>query len=181
MPKAGALYVVQKDFAIIPGGDTKVSMVASGEATTSHIVVLYHRKSGGVVLARFDGVSDDEFYLVLMVRTLLEGFEDRSVDVYAVGGFYDQYSPTKGTKESLDLSNKLLRRMIEMKTCTFNIIQWCCCELNTIEKAKGMVLPVLNGLIWDRNEQQAYPAVFHYRGPDFILRCVATFLTTIRL
>ena len=173
--KTRTLYVSQGEYAVVRGDDTRVNVVGSDEAATCHIVILHHTKSNGVAVAHFDGVVNIDFYLTRIVGELIHGYEDTNIDVYASGGIYYSRIPAQGNATSQNISLQLIRRMIKLK-CNFNIKQWCCCELNTRYSQYIGIYPIVTGLCWDRNENKVYPALFHERGPDRVMRSAFIFI-----
>ena len=109
-----------------------------------------------------------------MVGQLVHGYKQKTVDVYAIGGIYNVSTPVESNDISHNLSVGLIRRMIKSKY-TFNVIQWCCCQLITEENDEGKIYPAKHGLCWDRSEKRARPAVFRDRGPERILRAADFF------
>ena len=176
VPQQGTLYVAQREFAVVPGSDDRVSVIGSEDATTCHIVLLKHSESAGVALAHFDGGNNEEYALEIMVRSLVGQSNIKTVDVYSIGGFYGENGVVKGFKESQKLSVKLLKLMMKHK-CEFHIIQWCCCELNTLLTKENLVRPIFHGLCWDRTNHLAHPATFEGHGPDSTLRSAAAYAT----
>lgn len=177
IPECGTLYVGQREVAIVPGNDTRVQIIGSDDATTCHIMILRHKDSGGVALAHFDGGKSEEASLQVIIDSLLGNTNNRSLDVYAIGGFHhEKFAIVKGVSQSQVLSLKLLKVLMTLN-CNFHIVQWCCCELNTIRSRNNSVKPLFHGLCWDRTELMSYPAKFMSHGPDATLRSAASLTT----
>lgn len=175
VPDNGTLYVGQREFAVVPGYDDRVLYVGSEDATTCHVVIFRHKQTASVAVAHFDGGKHEETVIAYIVQTLLKNSTDRMVDVYAVGGFYKESLHVKGVRESQKLSLKLLSVLIKLD-CNINLIQWCCCELNTLE-INGTIRPYFHGLCWNRSTINAQPAIFESHGLDSALRSASSWAT----
>lgn len=174
VPEEGMLYVAQREFAVVPGADDRVKIVGSDDATTCHIIIFHHRESGNVALAHCDGSYKEEASILNFLQLLVGDSNEPAFDVYAIGGFYKTQSRVVGLEESQKLSLKYLNLFVKLDF-QFNLIQWCCCELNTAQTASAM--PLFFGLCWDRMEKCAKPAVFTSHGNNATLRAASMWST----
>ncbi|KAF2365651.1 Protein N-terminal asparagine amidohydrolase [Trinorchestia longiramus] len=179
VPDVGMLYVAQREFAVVPGSDERVKTVGSDDATTCHIIVFLHKASGGVAVSHFDGSRNEEHSIAKFTQKLIGESESKSIDVYAIGGFFTKKLSAKGLEESQKLSLKLLKSFINLDY-TFNLVQWCCCEMNTIFlEQTSVVRPLFNGLCYDRVTKTAHPALFDSHGPIVTLRAAAAWASPL--
>ncbi|KAA0199622.1 hypothetical protein HAZT_HAZT001010 [Hyalella azteca] len=177
----GLLYVAQREFAVVPGSDNRVKVVGSDDATTCHIVMFLHKASGSVALAHFDGSRHEDSSLARFLQVLVGNSDDRKLEVYAIGGFFNNQANVRGLKESQELSLKLLKNFMKLEF-DFNLIQWCCCELNSIiyRNPRPHVRPLFHGLCYDRINKTAHPASFESHGVDVALRAASVWYTATR-
>ena len=173
--KVRALYVRQTEFAVIPGDDELIDIVGSGWAYTCHIVVLYHSASDSVAVAHFDLIENVEHYLKVIVEKLVYGYQDQSIDVYAIGGVVDEKLTQNSSRNNINdsslsvhLSLEILKCMMKMKH-TFNIKHWLCCEKNTTKGSDDKLYANVQSLYWDRRTKSVHNAEFDF-GYDHFLR-----------
>ena len=105
------------------------------------------------------------------MEKIVYGYQDQSIEVFAIGGVVDK-NPTEKTKDnsrlSAYLSLEILESMIKMKQ-NFNINLWLCCEENTIKSSDGELHANIQGLYWNRKTKTVHAAEFEF-GYDHFLR-----------
>ncbi|MPC15038.1 Protein N-terminal asparagine amidohydrolase [Portunus trituberculatus] len=170
-----ALYVGQGEFGVVPGGDPRVRVVGSDDATTCHMVVVRH-PSGTVAVAHFDGSRGEEAALGDMVAKIM-GIEGHGegLEVSVVGG----YQPERGSKEAAraeaeQLSLKLLEALVRHE-CHFQLCVWCTCRLNTTQSASGPH-PRVYGVAVEIQSGTLFPAHFKMQEPDMPLRSASRWM-----
>lgn len=172
-----ALYVGQGEFGVVPGGDPRVRVVGSDDATTCHMVVVRHPE-GTVAIAHFDGSRGEEAALSTMVDKIVSlEMDGEGLEVYVVGG----YQPERGSKEASkgeaeQLSLKLLDALVR-HDYHFRLCLWCTGSLNTTQ-GPGGPRPKVYGMAVEVQSGAVFPAHFKAQEPNMPLRAASRWMSS---
>ncbi|XP_066545434.1 protein N-terminal asparagine amidohydrolase [Amia ocellicauda] len=166
---AGLLYVQQREFAATTPADQSVTVLASDDATTCHLVVLRHTGSGASCLAHCDDSStwSEVPLFVEAVTSLSSHTQEGRLELHLVGGFDDDMKTSQKLSLSLLATFHSQKEDIHLVTC-------CITELNDVV-SEGIHRPAVYGIGINVKSGEVFPGSFPSRGPAEELRSARTF------